>query len=152
MNKVKGDIWDYYKTCPIVIPTNLGWDKCENNVMGAGLAKQAKERFPYLPVKYGEFLINNPNHHGVVIYDEYRLICFPTKRRNDYAPWMSWTNSSDLELIEQSCIHLLEATAIFSYCVAIPPVGCGCGGLKLEDVEKVLDKYLDIPQFFMVIK
>lgn len=146
-----GNIWDFHHLNNyVVIPTNLGWNKQKENIMGAGLALQAREIFPELPVKYGKFLMENPVHHGVVLYKDYNIICFPTKKRNTEQPWLSWQQKSDLELIEKGCVNLAEITKNINKTIAIPMVGCGCGELHPNDVRKILDKYLDDKKFILV--
>ena len=48
---VEGDIWEHHNDGSryIVIPTNIGWKTNGHNVMGAGLALQAKTRYPSSP-------------------------------------------------------------------------------------------------------
>jgi len=47
--EIKGNIWDYIGKCDAMcIPINL-YMKDEKNIMGAGLAKELKERYPEIP-------------------------------------------------------------------------------------------------------
>ena len=57
MQTANGDIWNVEpKDAWIVVPTNVGWKRDGSNVMGAGLAKQARLKFKQLPYDYGKWL------------------------------------------------------------------------------------------------
>ena len=113
-------------------------------VMGAGLARQFKERFPenfslYSTacskgcVKVGAILVVKVPLSGCCKY----VINFPTK--------LDWRNPSKLSWIvsglrELRQILLSEEQVIKS--VAIPRLGCGLGGLHWEDVRKEIENEL----------
>jgi len=105
--------------------------------MGKGLALQAKEKFPELPLELGTRI----THYGnkVFVFMLYRLIMFPVKS--------VWYENAKLELIEKSCKELKE---IFRYNLSdlpvpvyLPKVGCGNGGLNWNEVKPILEKILD---------
>ena len=134
MKETQGDIWEAYNAgCWIVIPTN----KCVKNngeaVMGRGLALQAKQRFPCLPLDLGVAI----KDCGAYVYAlmRYRLIVFPVKD--------DWRANADLKLIEESCKQLLTVVDSCSPPVFLPRVGCGNGNLNWKDVKPILEKYLD---------
>lgn len=59
-----GNLWDFYRTesdCFIVIPTNGVLKSNGEAVMGAGLAKQAAQRFPTLPQLLGQAIRHTGN-------------------------------------------------------------------------------------------
>jgi|SRR3989304_7208936 len=139
MREDQGDIWEAYNSgFWIVIPTNKCVKKNGEAVMGRGLALQAKQRFPCLPLDLGQAI----KDVGAYVYAfmRYRLIVFPVK--ND------WRANADLKLIEESCKQLLTVVnddihhAFFGP-VYIPRVGCGYGQLDWKDVKPILEKYLD---------
>lgn len=150
MIEVCGDIWNYqpfadsskYKVLRC-IPTN-GYTRISNNelVMGAGLAKDAKDRYCYLPKIFGEHVLKNGNN--VCIVDEYSIASFPTKE-------CFWQKAS-LTLIERSAILLRHLTLEKWDCVLLPRVGCGLGGLKWETVSKTISKILSESMFIVVNK
>lgn len=138
MKIVYKNIWsawedNYY----IVIPTN-GFVKTNGEcVMGRGLALQAKEKFPQLPLELGKRIVGCGN--DVFIFLKYRLLTFPVKT--------VWYEKAKLELIEKSCKQLEE---IFKYNLFdlpvplyLPRVGCGNGKLNWDEVKPILEKYLD---------
>ncbi len=110
--------------------------------MGKGIALQFKQAFPSNFEAYekacrqGEL---NPGHMHVVqtntlIGPKY-IINFPTKRH--------WRGKSRMEDIVAGLVDLarvireLEITSI-----AIPPLGCGLGGLAWEDVRPCIERHL----------
>lgn len=121
----------------VINPVNLV------GVMGAGLALQFKRRFPQVFYMYSDAIKDGSFKAGNIqaVYTlkdsaAYALplppecvINFPTKHH--------WKDPSDYELISlglQALVTLVNQVRISS--IAIPPLGCGCGGL---DKEKILD-------------
>lgn len=124
-------------------------------VMGAGLAKQFKERYPEMFERYREecsskniklgrnYVWTNPNAFRSDIrctdYGEFaEIICMPTKNH--------WKDSSDLEWIILALQDLREYITV-NYgpgcSIAIPKIGCGLGGLDWEtQVMPEIERYL----------
>ncbi len=113
-------------------------------VSGAGLAKQFKEKFPK-PTRYYEQLckfekmLASPG--GCVVYDKYfenpGIIYAFTKQH--------YKDKSTLEIVESCLKRIAVRTSNCAYdmaTVAIPKLGCGCGGLKWEDVKPLYEKHL----------
>ena len=115
-------------------------------VMGKGIALQFKNSFPenakvYTDavkegkVKLGEVLVVSVNPIGTVRY----IINFPTKGHWRYPSKLAWVQSG-LEDLKQK----LQEYNITS--VALPPLGCGNGGLKWDEVKPVIENALkDLP-------
>lgn len=144
MIEAKGNIWEYHnKGYLTVIPTNGALKNNGENVMGKGLALQAKQRFPDLPLKLGTAIKYNGNN--VYLFPEYRTISFPVKHH--------WSEKADLRLINTSALQLLDVlemiVASVPIKVALPKVGCGAGNLNWEEVKPILSKHLD-EQFTVV--
>ena len=111
-------------------------------VMGKGIALQFKNMFPqnYLAYKkacqnkeikigkmfvYGVQLLGNPRY----------IINFPTKRH--------WKEKSRLEYIREGLKDLVTTiNKLKIKSIAIPPLGCGLGGLNWNDVKKILQEEL----------
>jgi hypothetical protein len=126
----------------IVIPTN-GVVKANGDlVMGAGVAKRAKEILPTCPGFFGYIV----KEYGLQLFAaaESHFIMFPTKHH--------FKDPSDIQLLEKSCKELRDFVAWHrNELFYMPKVGCGNGGLKWEVVEPVLDKYLgDFTNVFVV--
>ncbi|HEY8531124.1 MAG TPA: hypothetical protein VIL08_02640 [Limnochorda sp.] len=143
MKVAYGDIWQLYdQGMAVVIPTNMCKRQNGEAVMGAGLARQATERFPWLAKQYGELL-----HCEVprFIFPEHRLILIPTKR--------DWREPSPLSLVEEGVRWLQKQELLFAawnWEVAVPPLGCGLGGLPFEKVRPILEQLSD--RFYLVLR
>jgi O-acetyl-ADP-ribose deacetylase (regulator of RNase III) len=111
-------------------------------VMGKGIALQFKEAFPQ---NYKAYLVAckqkelQPGKLLVVkeqtIEGEKIIINFPTKTE--------WFLKSKYEYIEEGLKELakvIEENKIKS--IAIPPLGCGNGGLRWDKVKALMEKYL----------
>ncbi len=101
----RGNLWDYHdRGFWAVIPTNLGWHKDGSNVMGCGVALQAAQKWPDLPVDYGAACkaFTALGESGLWVCDDERLICFPVKPLDAAHSHLSWRQSASLELIERS--------------------------------------------------
>ena len=156
MKYLKGDIWDYHnKNSFICIPINLGWTKDNKNVMGAGLAKQAKEKFKDLDKDIGEYCRLRSEileENWLFDYDfsldyKRRLQYFATKPLNVKEPWLSWKQNSSLEVIKNSCYILqnilISSSTVFKSNFYLPLVGCGNGKLNKSDVLPILQEYFN---------
>ena len=111
-------------------------------VMGKGIALMFKERFPdnfreYAAacktgdVRLGEMFVTE-NHELV---GPKWIVNFPTKDH--------WRSRTKLEWIEQglkSLARVIEEKRIGS--IAVPPLGCGNGGLNWQDVRPVIESAL----------
>lgn len=141
MEILKGDLWDYYaKGWKIVISTNIGWSNGEawrgnsalgkrTNNMGAGIAHQAQQRWPWLPEWLGS------HYHAVhrsgmrqrpVEHDELRLIFVPVKPLLESDPAYSWNQKASPELIREQLGMLAQHKGN----IALGFIGCGNGALE----------------------
>lgn len=111
-------------------------------VMGKGIALQFKERFPMnfkiyadackkSEMQVGKMLVVKEN----TINGEKIIINFPTKTE-----WFKKSQYSYIEDGLKDLVRVIEEYKIKS--IAIPPLGCGNGGLKWEKVKPMMDKYL----------
>lgn len=107
-----------------VIPVNC------KGVMGAGLALQFKNKYTTFYNEYVSACNSNEVEIGHILYleeDNLKFILFPTKD--------DWKNVSKLEYIDKGLDNLLKFLNTFpTLNIAIPPLGCGCGKLSIEDV------------------
>lgn len=111
-------------------------------VMGAGLAKQFKERFPDMFADYQKrcrrrevrvgrpYLWKPPNREGKWVLN------FPTKQH--------WKSNSRLKWIEEGLCYLLEHYEEWGIkSLAMPALGCDLGGLNWEkQVKPLMVRYL----------
>ena len=110
-------------------------------VMGKGIALQFKEQFPNNFEQYKIACSNNTITPGQLFctYDyptKKTIINFPTKQH--------WQNPSKLEWIETGLQSLRELLLNMKMSIALPPIGCGNGGLDWKNqVQPLVHKYLD---------
>lgn len=149
MKEIKGDIWKVDADA-LCITTNGFVKKNGECVMGAGIAKDAAQRYPNMPKKLGS-LINKYGNivhivgtlvresimkiHGITAF--IYIVAFPVKHH--------FKDRADLELIKKSCKELVDLADHLSWqkVVLIKP-GCGCGKLDWEkDVKPVIAPLLD---------
>ncbi len=147
-----GDLWDYLPSHAIVIPTNLGWTSSGSNVMGAGVAKQAAQRFGWLAGWYGAACKGDFHRHGnesvvrsICKGDGNWLILLPVKPLNTERPYLSWQGPATLDLVERSVRQLAvhKPQEWGGKKVALPLVGCGNGRLPRAAVLPILEHWLD---------
>lgn len=136
-------------------------------VMGAGLALQFKNKYPYMFKEYKEIcntnqwfargrgfrivLAEEPKIHTIEQNDEIietktytnkYIILFPTKRH--------WKDKSDLAMIDNNLEDLAQyfseallTSVVHSFNIAFPKLGCGCGRLNWEgQVKPLMERYL----------
>jgi O-acetyl-ADP-ribose deacetylase (regulator of RNase III)/uncharacterized protein YwgA len=111
-------------------------------VMGKGIALQFKERFHtnfkiYAnackkgEMQVGKMLVVQEN----TLNGEKLIINFPTKTE--------WFKKSQYSYIEEGLKDLAKVIEQYNIkSIAIPPLGCGNGGLKWEKVKPMMDQYL----------
>lgn len=112
-------------------------------VMGKGIALQFKDQYPNnfaayhaackaKQVEVGKMFVFEEQP---MIGDKKIIINFPTKK--------DWKHKSKIEYVESGLKDLakvIEERRIKS--IAMPPLGCGNGGLDWEDVKVLIEKYL----------
>jgi O-acetyl-ADP-ribose deacetylase (regulator of RNase III) len=108
-------------------------------VMGKGLALAVKSRYPEVFDKYviacesGRLKIGNLQ---LVKATDRWILNFPTKKH--------WRGASKLDFIEaglKKFVKTYRRRQIVS--VAFPPLGCGHGGLKWDQVDPLMRRYLE---------
>lgn len=111
---------------------------CEG-VMGKGVALIFRQRYPDLLPAYqqacrtGDLAIGKPwlwQHRGISV------LCFPTKDR--------WRLPSRFEYIDAGLAFLAAHYHQMGIAnLSLPALGCGLGGLALEQVLPLIQSYLD---------
>ncbi len=107
-------------------------------IMGRGIALQFKKAFPENFKAYEVACKTNQVQLGkMFVYDLNRLynprfiINFPTKRH-----WKSKSRIEDIQTGLTDLVTIVQQLQIRS--IAIPPLGCGLGGLNWEDVKPLI--------------
>jgi O-acetyl-ADP-ribose deacetylase (regulator of RNase III) len=111
-------------------------------IMSKGIALQFKEQFPQNFKLYREACKTGVLDIGKLLpvkentlAGEQWIINFPTKR--------NWKEKSKLAYIEaglQDLVRLIASLQIKS--IALPPLGCGLGGLNWAEVRPLIEQYL----------
>lgn len=139
MHEITGDIWGYLGRAVIAITTNGFVSNKGVAVFGRGCARQAQERFPYLPLRLGLLLVGHGNH--VVSLGD-GLVTFPVED----SPW----SLPDFSLIRRSALELKEMADREGWeMVIVPRPGCGGGGLEWRDVRPILAEHFD-ERFYVI--
>lgn len=132
INYVSGDIFSSSAEV-LVNPVNTV------GVMGKGLAKQFKLKYPDTFKKYRQFCLDKKFDTGQLWLStegNHKILLFPTKKH--------WRSPSKIEYIEQG---LQKFTNIYSIknikSIAFPKLGCGLGDLSWKNqVKPLMEKYL----------
>lgn len=111
-------------------------------IMGRGIALQFKKKFPQNFIAY-EKACNEKSivpgkvfvHETCNLMNPKFIINFPTKRH--------WRNPSRLEDIEAGLKDLVDVINKYHIqSIAIPPLGCGLGGLSWNSVRALIENTL----------
>lgn len=134
---IEGDYWESEGQVEALVNTVN-----TQGVMGKGLALEFKQRYPENFEHYQEACESGQLQIGkLLVFKTGKLmpqyiINFPTKKH--------WRSKSKLEYIEQGLEDLVEIIRTEQIkSIAIPPLGCGLGGLKWRDVKPLIQKYLE---------
>jgi len=130
------DIWQVYNRGEFIVITTNGFVKKNGEaVMGAGIALQAKNRFPGIAFAIGQGIAYWGNVPLVNV--KYRIFTLPTKK--------TWTENADLKLIEDGLEILTRmVTELQLEKIYLPKPGCGNGKLNWEtQVKPLCEKLLD---------
>ena len=154
MQELAGDFWNIDADWK-VIPTN-GIQYHAKAVMGAGLALDAKIKYPGIEMMLGMHLLTHGNIPGLLGYhDNIWWFSFPTKDH--------WQTPSSLPLIRKSALRLrqmwvkasdqsnIDPNRDSDIKVVLPLVGCGNGGLNWDkDVRQMMESILPEWNFVFV--
>lgn len=136
MKEVTGDLWKSGADI-ILVPTNLTVTSSGHAVMGAGVARQCKRRYPEVTKVLG-LSISAGLLQPVAIHLDPVIYSFPTKYH--------YKNGSDKNLIRHCAwkFSTLCIDGLHRPTVALPRIGCGLGGLDWEtQVKPILECYFD---------
>jgi hypothetical protein len=140
MRLSQGDMWSVFEQADLfLVTTNHVVTRDDKLVMGAGIARQALDRFPDLDKALGKAVLAAGTPYGLLVsprWPEAKLGAFQTKGE--------WKAGASPALINFSTHMLLE------WCEEHPTAqvhlnmpGVGLGGLPLEVVLPILEPLLD---------
>jgi len=135
MKIIKGNLLDAKTEAYVNTVNTVG-------VMGKGIALQFKEAFPVNFKVYQDACKNKELHTGKLLVvkeptlnGDKIIINFPTKTE--------WFKKSQYSFIEEGLNDLVRVIKEYNIkSIAIPPLGCGNGGLKWEKVRKMIEDHL----------
>lgn len=134
MKEAHGEFWNYPAEIRVITTNGM----VKNNgacVMGRGVARQAKDKFPGIDHELGG-LINQHGNRPFILNKEEGIASMPVKHH--------WKEQADLELIKDSAHKLVEMADKFGWQdVLVVRPGCGNGGLNWDDVRPVLEDIWD---------
>jgi O-acetyl-ADP-ribose deacetylase (regulator of RNase III) len=112
-------------------------------VMGKGIALQFKQAYPQMfrayetACKAGEVQLGKVHVHdmGGLVGGPRWIINFPTKGH-----WRAGSRKSDIESGLQDLVNTIKRLNIRS--IAVPPLGCGHGGLAWDEVRPLIESAL----------
>lgn len=135
MQLQKGNIWDNETEFDYVCITTNSIIKSDGTcVMGAGIALEAKKRYPAIAADFGK-QIRDKSLHGKecpLLLAGGKYIAFQTK--------LHWRDPSPLWLVERSCQRLkLLAEKYPEKTFALPYPGISNGRLTKEQVRPLID-------------
>lgn len=115
-------------------------------VMGAGLALQFKKRFPVEFTTYKSICRDNKLKPGGCVFLTNQNVPVGQKLVLAVATKGHWKNSTELEYVEK-ILHDIQLVSRRTperiQSIAIPMIGCGCGGLDWNtQVRPLVVKYL----------
>lgn len=134
MKELDGDIWQ--SNADVICVTTNGIVKNNGRlVMGAGIAKDAVDRYPDIDVIWGSHVWKYGNIPCITEYSDGQILAsFPTKNH--------WKGKSDIWLIIDSAKYL-QRELPENCAVALTRPGCSLGQLKWYNVGPILHKILD---------
>lgn len=136
-----GNLWDFHAAGGWVCITTNGFVTSKGClIMGAGVAKEARDRYPGLDRRWGDITMRAGQ--GVILDPLTRLIAFPTKYH--------WRQPSDLTLIARSATQLVKLAPDQPDKIYLPRPGCGQGRLHWKDVKPVIEPILTDDRFIVV--
>lgn len=128
-----GDIFES-KCQTLVNPVNTV------GVMGAGLAKRFKEKYPEMFWQYRNACCSGRlKIGGLLLWDGTArwVLCLPTKRH-----WRDQANLTDIEEALRTFKQGYRYNKITS--AAFPALGCGLGGLQWDMVKPLMEHHLTL--------
>jgi hypothetical protein len=140
MNILHGNLWNHLGEYDALCITTNGFVKKNGEVvMGAGIAKQARDRYKGLAHTLGNYIRLRGNEPHVLIMAHWTdeipyIISFPVKH--------NWNEEADLTLIKMSAMHLsciLDEYELEK--VALPAPGVGNGKRDWEtEVKPIIQR------------
>ena len=140
MKLAQGDMWSVYDQADLfLVTTNSVLNRHGALVMGAGIARQTKERFPGLDAALGNDVVQAGDTYGLLVSPRW-----PTAKLGAFQTKVRWHDPASMELISFSTSKLLTWCRAHSTArVHLNMPGVGLGGLSREEVLPILETLPD---------
>lgn len=140
MQLAQGDMWSVFDEADLfLITTNSDLNHRGALVMGAGIARQARDRFPGLDQALGKAVALIGPHYGLLFpnaWPDDKLGALQTKRH--------WRDKAEVQLIALAASKLKTWCNLNANCrVHLNMPGVGLGGLPRELVLPILEPLPD---------
>lgn len=140
MKLAQGDMWSVFAKADLfLVTTNSVLNRHGALVMGAGIARQARDRFAGLDQAFGKAVALTGPRYGVLFpnaWPEDKLGAFQTKRH--------WQDKAEMQLIQLASHKLQVWCGLYPTCrVHLNMPGVGHGGLSREQVLPLLEALPD---------
>lgn len=120
-------------------------------ILGKGLALEFKKRFPEIERPYKQACVLGDINIGRTwsiqltrLMHSFHIVCFPTK--------LHWRNPSEYEYIALGLASLNDWCAENSIkSIAVPALGCGLGGLAIENVKQMVERQLVVDNVYFCL-
>ena len=173
MKVVKGNLFDMEVDC-IAITINGFYTIQNEAVMGRGVAKQAKDKWPFIQKKLGYLLSLHGPHVNIILRKSkkngrvYNVVGFPVKPKSGISTGKNvvrglkrrfpvgssvpgFMMKASLKLIERSARELVILSKAQGWkTIALPKPGCGAGELDWKSVRAVIKPILRGSKFIVV--
>ena len=128
MLEKKNDFWIESMDADAIVVTTNNVITTKGLVMGAGIALQFKEKYPDLPIIFGQTIKNEEYNIAITNKNGKYIIAVQTK--------FHFKDASPMELVVNSCrkLYSLCDTLNLQKIVMVKP-GCGNGNLLWPDVK-----------------
>mgnify|MGYP001600838980 CR=1 FL=1 len=148
MQEIFGDFWQFNSDV-YCVTTNLVLNKKGEAILGKGIAKQFRDKFPGIAQDLGYIIKNNKAKVAFIPQINWKwdknVMAFPTK--------YDWKNFSDIKLIKESAQSLNKYSMDFpNYKFLITRPGCGNGGLNWEKQVKLAIKDILVSDNIFIIE
>lgn len=137
MNLVTGNIWSHYHSADLFLFTaNSKIRPSGCLVMGAGVARQVRDKFPGIDKDLGTKILAlnaSSGEYGLIVprNAKYKIGAFQTK--------IEFWQDSRLSLIQKSTDMLIKIAHNYAK-IHMPLPGCGNGNLTLEQVLPIISQ------------
>lgn len=133
-----GNMWSAWDDADLfLITTNATIKRDGSLVMGRGIAKEARDRFPGLDLRLGKAITKTGDPYGIIISPDWEK--WPAKKLGIFQVKSHYASPADLELIQISADMLMMiATTLPNTQIHLNYPGIGNGHLLIGQVAPLI--------------